>query len=428
MEDLQWVPTLREIDVRGAGGPGGPALVLRPREDDLKAVASPATLWRLATSVLRAGPTGKRRAILVDYKPVHLHRGGRDRGLTIAYSRSDLDRLHLTGARAAAVLGIDASDYLVSAVPSSDRLRFWGLRHLALATSMLAAHPRTGPGSIGAIMDSFERLPVTAVAVLPREAADLAGELAAAGTDVSRVRTVMCVGPPPREESRAAILDAWRAAGASPSLRVLALWGPSAGRALWAECSDQDGGTGLHTYPDLDLVEVVDPAGRPAGAAGDLTYTSLGWNGTALVRYQTGAYVAEGPTSDPCPVCGRTVPRIVGAVRDGAWEPRLTTPGGRFTIDLRGAARVLATARGVDAWLIRLRRSGANAGYAAHIVGEADADRRSELGRRLRLATGHPPSAVELIDREELARHGRGTSGIVEEDRDGPTGPHDRHE
>lgn len=297
-DDLARIPTVDGAAVRGAGGAGSPALVLRPREDDLKTVASLGALWRLATSVLRAGPTGKRRTILVDYKPVHLHRGGEQ--LSIAYSRSDLDRLHRCGARAAAVLGLGSTDYLVSAVPYADRLEFWGIHHLALGASLLALHPRGAGDGFEGVVDAFARVPATAVAVPTGEAVRLAPEVER--VDLGRVRTIVLVGPAPSDDVREQVAVAWRSAGARGDLRVLTLWAQPEARAPWAECAEGGAATGFHTYPDLDIVEATDD--------GELTYTSLGWNGTALLRYRTRTHIG-GIETDPCPGCGRTPPRIV---------------------------------------------------------------------------------------------------------------------
>ena len=55
------------------------------------------------------------------------------------YNGADLDRLHRAGARAAAVLALGDGDYLVSAVPAQPVLAFWGVYHLALGASLLAA-------------------------------------------------------------------------------------------------------------------------------------------------------------------------------------------------------------------------------------------------------------------------------------------------
>ena len=72
----------------------------------------------------------------------------------------------------------------------------------------------------------------------------------------------------------------------------------------------------MHTYPDLDVVQVVDPeSGEPAtGGAGELVLTSLGMRGSALLRWRTGDIVSR-VDSAPCPSCGRTVPRVLGTRR-----------------------------------------------------------------------------------------------------------------
>ncbi len=426
LERLRDVPTVRERDLVGAGGPGSPALVLRPSEDEVKASASIATLWQIATSIFRAGPTGKRRTILTDYKPVHLHADGVDGGLTVAYSRADLDRLHRAGARAASVLGLDATDHLVSAVPASDRLTFWGVYHLALGSSMLAAHPRGAAEPIERVVRAFRRVPATAVAVPAGEALDLAKVLVRAGQDLSRVRTVITVGPPLAPGDRAEVADAWRAAGATGGVSVLALWAPPGARALWAECSETtDGrGSGLHTYPDMEIVELVDPAGRPVrSGGGDLTLTSIGWNGTALVRFQSGTYATEIAT-DPCPSCERTVPRVLGPIIPAAWQPWMALPDGesgpdRLRIDLRGAARVLVTARGVDAWRVELLGSGRGRegdAYVVTVAGRFDADRLVELEDRLRLAVGLAPLQL-VVEEEGVVRDRISEAGAPFEDR-----------
>ena len=352
VEDLARLPTAREADVVYAGGAGGPHLVLRPNEDQVKARASGDVLRSIADRIRSAGAEGKRRALLEQYKPIQLHQAGRDGLLTVASSRSDLDRLHLAGARAAAVLGLTEDDYVVSAVPAGPTLAFWGVYHLALGASLLAVHPRGSGEPADAVIDSFGLVPASAVVVPVGEAVSLAAALIEHGVDLGTVRTVVTVGPPPAADVRARVQEAWLAAGTARGLRVLALWGPSGGRALWAECS---AGNGLHTYPDLGIVEVVDPStGRIAREDGDLTLTTVAWHGTALVRYQTGEYVAS-VTDAACPGCGRTVPRVTGDVIEGAWEPAITTADGVFRADLRGAAVVLGVEPGINAWRTEVR-------------------------------------------------------------------------
>ena len=76
--------------------------------------------------------------------------------------------------------------------------------------------------------------------------------------------------------------------------------------------------------------------------------TSLGWRGTVLIRAATGSWVAGMHTESVHPVSGATVPRIVSAAVDGAWQPAVRVDGGTRRVDLRGATRVVRRAR--EAW------------------------------------------------------------------------------
>lgn len=391
---LHRFPPSRELDLLRSSGLGGPGLLMRPTEEQVKAHASGSLLLDIARSIRRDARAGKRRALLTEYKPVHVHRGGVDDDLAIAYARRDLDRLHRAGARAASVLGLDDSDYLVSTVPAGPTLEWWGVHHLALGSSMLALHPRGAGDRLRRCLGSFQLLPVTAVAVRTDEAVVLARLVAdAPEVDVDRVDTVIVVGPPPDDATRAEITDAWRAAGANEEVRVRALWAPAEVRAPWVECAE--GTTGLHTFPDLEVVEVVDPlTGRVGEADGDLTYTSAGWHGTALLRYQTGTYVA-GLDHEPCPACGRTVPRVVGDVVPGAWQPRADTAAGRERVDLRGVPAVLVHEPGVAAWRVEVGPDGSSPVHRVLVeVAGRFTDDDAAVRRRLATATG--ASDVEL--------------------------------
>lgn len=385
-DDLAALTPSRERDLLTAGGPGAPQLVMRPTEEQVKARASGNVLLELARSIGRGGAAGKQEGLRSEYKPVHLHRAGVDGRLAIAFTRSDLDRLHLAGARAARVAGLDPSDYVVNAVPAGPTLAFWGVYHLALGSSMLAVHPRTG-AALTEVPPAFELLPATAVAVPTGDATRLAAAVLEAGVDVGGVRTILTVGPPPPPARRGRIRRVWESV-AGTEVAVRALWAPSGSRALWAEC---DGGEhGLHTLPDLEHLEVIDPVTLDESDEGDLVYTSMGWHGSALLRYQTGMHV-EGLTHEPCSGCGRTVPRITGAVTPDAWHAPIRAGEGTAWLDLRGAAAVLQ-APGVEAWRVEVDRVGGDDTVLVEVagaVGDLDA-----LTERLAAAMGVWPTDV----------------------------------
>ncbi len=400
-EGLRRFPLTREGDVL-RDSDGGAALLMRPTESQVKRYGSTSALLGIAQRMRGEGEHLRRRALLEEYKSIHVHRAGRSDDLAIAYSRSDLDRLHQCGARAAAVLGLDDADYLISAVPMTPTLEFFGVYHLALGASMLALHPRgdgDGLDRVGA--GAFGLVPATAVAVLRHEAIELAEILAEQDSLLDRVATVVLVGSPPDDEERGEILEAWLAAGASPSVKVLALWAPSMGRALWAE--SEDGTPGLVTYPDLEVVEVVDALTglRTDSGAGDLVITSAGWHGTALLRFQTGVYIEQLTEARDAGGTGRTVPRIVGSVVEDAWQPSIEVDGETFVADFRGAAAVFAQTSGVDAWHVVIPEATKKHPHDRLIVElstKMDDDALATLGQKLNVAMGAPIHELIVAD------------------------------
>lgn len=410
-ESLRRLPPVRELDIQGLGGPGSPALLLRPTEAQVKSRASFSTLWEIARSIRGGGASGKHRAMLSEFKPLHLVTAGRHGGLAIAYTRTDLDRLHRAGARSAAVLGLSERDELVSAVPADDSLRFWGLYHLAQGSSMLAIHPRGAGGAIDEVLRGFALVPATVVAVPVDEAVELAALITETSTDTSRMRTLLLVGPPPSAPRRNDVRDAWTAAGAE-QVRVLSLWAPTGARAMWAECvasAERGASAGLHTYPDLEVVELLEPAtGTPVdGGGGDLTMTSVTWRGTGLVRFGSGDY-AGGLTWEDCPACGRTLPRVTGPFIEGAWQPDLATSQGLRTADLRGTARVLQREPAVTAWRIELvgatsREDGE--GYVIHVAGDRVEGVLPDLQQRATVASGMAPRRLLVDDHADIDAH-----------------------
>lgn len=418
-DDLRRIPARRQADIASAGGEGAPGLLMRPTESQVKARSDSSTLWRILRSVRSEGAAGKRRALLAEFKPIHVHLAGVHDQLAIASSRSDLDRMHRAGARAAAVLGLDDADYLVSAVPPGPRLDWWGVRHLGLGTSMLALQPRAGGwdpngGDLDEVVPAFGLVPATAVAVRPEDAVELAAVLHDADADIARVRTVVTVGLPPSDELREEIAEAWRAAGTEDGLRVRALWGAAGGRHLWAECAE--GTTGLHTYPDLEVLEVLDPiTADPTEGDGDLTLTTAGWHGTALLRYRTGAWT-DVLTTDPCSACGRTVPRLAGEIVPEAWQPELAIGDQLVRLDLRGVAIELSTTEGARTWRTEVQgpaRRGGDERLYVQLGGDVPEEQRQVLADRIERSCGVRPSAVDVTSDVEAVDRAAAEAGSV---------------
>ena len=366
LEALRALDVVSEAEIAGLGGPGNPELLVLPTEDGFKRNAGRGDLFAAAREVGRGGPQGRRSALFRRYKPVHVHEAGSAAVVAIAYTRTDLDRLHLAGARLMEVLGVGADDALVSAVPAGPSVRFWGLYHAALAARMTAVHPRgAGQAPLRPTLRALAMLPATVLAAPVDEALDLLVGLRERNVSIPGLRTLLTVGAPPSAEARRALAAA-ASVLSSGDVRVQAVWAPEMSRALWGECrpptADPAEATyGLHTYPDLEVVQVRDVTtglDAPEAADGEIVLTSLGWRGTALVRVATGAWTGGLSASGACPSCGRTVPRLAPAAADAAWQPRVRSHDGRsIRADLRAVHRVLTPdvleRLGVADWSLR---------------------------------------------------------------------------
>lgn len=277
-----------------------------------------------------------RKALEHRYKPVHWFV---QRGVPLGSSVADLDRLGRIGARWLTGSGVRRDDVVLNVLPAGPHLAYWqvvlGARELAVSAFHLPPVPRE--------VDAATVAPTVVVG----RPADLARLLAVDdGRDPrtdwrARVRVVIAAGQPLDDGLRSRL----QAVLTAPGAVVLWAWAPPGVRALWWECR---GGLDLHTWPDAEVVQVVDPlsgAAVPPGADGEIVWSALGWFGSVLVRLRTGVFAAVDPT--PCPTCDHPGPRL--AVNTG--EPAFL--------------RVLDRHPGVAGWQVELRVVG---GYEELLV------------------------------------------------------------
>ena len=125
--------------------------------------------------------------------------------MLIASSRSDLDRLHRAGARAATVLGLDDRDVLLDAVPSGPSLASAGVTHLAQGASITALHARGHGDDLATVAVAARLLPVTVLVVPVDDAIRLGRTLAGARIELRHLRRVVTLGPPPETDLRGEI-------------------------------------------------------------------------------------------------------------------------------------------------------------------------------------------------------------------------------
>jgi phenylacetate-CoA ligase len=104
---------------------------------------------------------------------------------------------------------------------------------------------------------------------------------------------------------------------------------------------------GLHSHPDLVVVEIVDDAGRaaPDGEIGELVITSLQMEGMPLIRYRTGDITFQVPGACPCGRGGSRIGPILGRK-----QQRLKVKG--TTLYPKTIEDALAAVEGVENFVI----------------------------------------------------------------------------
>jgi hypothetical protein len=397
---LRSLPAAGERDVCPDGDPAGAAALVLQAGEQGWALHAPGPRLRGGLVRRLVAPRAYRSVVEADTRPTTFVTAGLSLRFPVASTRGDLDLVARAGARLWQVLGLTRADVLVAGLAPEPSATLQALRLAALGSGAPAAFPGDDADELA---EALRLLPASVLALPSGRAADLLDEVADIGAPLDSLRTVLLVGAPSDRE-RADVAEALEAAGVRHAV-VLAVHAPDAHRVLWAQCRPSAGGdTGLHTSPDLELVQLVDPESGGEGDVGgprEVVLTQLGFRGTALLRWRTGD-LADRVTDEPCPACGRTVPRVVG-VRRRALVPVLDLPAGRYAVDLRAVAGALLGRPDLIDWRVEVR-AGVPELLLVHLApaaGRDAADVAVAVARDVRAGAGLLPSQVVVspVDR-----------------------------
>jgi phenylacetate-coenzyme A ligase PaaK-like adenylate-forming protein len=143
---------------------------------------------------------------------------------------------------------------------------------------------------------------------------------------------------------------------------VLRTYGFTEAKLAWTECpfAEDAGSAGYHVHPDLALIEIVDPKTgelRGEGEPGEIVFTPLDARGSVVLRYRTGDCIDGGLIYEPCPFCGRIVPRLVGEISrtSEVREMQLDKLKGTL-VDFNQLEHVLDQAEHIGTWQLELRK------------------------------------------------------------------------
>jgi phenylacetate-coenzyme A ligase PaaK-like adenylate-forming protein len=156
------------------------------------------------------------------------------------------------------------------------------------------------------------------------------------------------------------IRELLRAMGAG-DVRVFGTYGFTEARLAFTECpTPDDSYTGYHLYPDLAVFEVVDPKTGEVvadGEDGELVFTPLQGRASCVFRYRTGDLVRGGIRYEPCPHCGRTVPRLSSDLtRESSLKDLQLLKVKGTLVNLEDCAMLLGGIPEVEEWQVELRK------------------------------------------------------------------------
>ncbi len=226
--------------------------------------------------------------------------------VTIYLTKNDLKRLALNEKTALSCTGAGSND-IFQLMTTIDRQFMAGLAYYLGVREMDAGMIRIGPGVPALQWKSILENKVTVLIAVPSFIITLIDFARSNGIDYrnSSVRKIICIGEALREEDLSLnilgrrIREDWE-------VELYSTYASTEMGAAFTECEAQTGG---HLNPDLLHLEVVKEDGTYAqnGEAGEIVITTLGTEGTPLIRYRTGDLARI--YTDACS-CGRTTPRL----------------------------------------------------------------------------------------------------------------------
>jgi phenylacetate-coenzyme A ligase PaaK-like adenylate-forming protein len=278
------------------------------------------------------------------------------------FTQRDLDHLATAGRRVVQIGGARCEDKMLNTFPFAPHLAFW-LTHYAGTTGgvlMLSSGGGKVMGTEGNIRH-LRKLSPDIVIGMPTFIYHLLHQAAQEGVRCPNLRRIILGGEKVSDGLRQKLRDLARELGSS-TVHVLATYGFTEAKQAWPECPFPADAppSGYHLYPDLGIVEVIDPeSGRtlPPGEPGEIVFTPLDARGTVVLRYRTGDYTDGGLTYEPCPHCGRTLPRLLGNLsrRSEIKEMNLDKIKGTL-VDFNQLEYVLDNAPHIGAWQLELRK------------------------------------------------------------------------
>ena len=359
LEDLQRLPLTSKEDLLNT--PENPRKI---REFIL--VPEQRELARRPSTILQAmlhGRANVTRRFEREFRPIFMTctTGRSTESVAFTYTNHDLANLALAGRRIFEICNAEPDFRLLNTFPYAPHLAFW-LTHyggMEFTNFVLSSGGGKVLGTEGQLRFIRQLQPHVLIG-MPTFLYHVLQQAVDEGVKCPTLCRIVLGGEKVAPGTRRKLARLAGKLGAT-SIDIVATYGFTEAKMAWSECPCPHGEqSGYHLYPDLGIVEVVDPkTGEqvPNGEAGEIVFTPLDSRGSVVVRYRTGDLIDGGLVHEPCPHCGRLVPRLVGNISRVSEIKTMRFDKIKGTlVDFNLLEHVLDDAQHLAAWQLELRK------------------------------------------------------------------------
>lgn len=328
----------------------------------------PKVLSRRPSVILRALLHGRERVrdeLDREWRPVFMTSttGRSSEPVPFLYSQHDIARLGLGSGRIVEIGGVEREERMVNMFPFAPHLAFWYMYYAGLDRNVFAL--ATGGGKVMGTEGNLRavvKLKPQIIVAMPTFLYHVLQQAVEQKLRLEGIRILVLGGDKVPDGTRRKLGDLCAQLG-SPDVRIMATYGFTEAKLAWTECPIVPGTPppGYHLYADQGIIEIIDPeTGQvmPDGQGGEIVWTPLDQRGTVVLRYRTGDRCEHGVTWEPCPCCGRRLPRLVGKISRVSDVHALRFQKVKGTIvDFNELERALDDLPGLGAWQIELRKA-----------------------------------------------------------------------
>ncbi len=341
--------------------------VSKERQRDFVLIPKQSVLKREPRNIMHAllhGRNQTKAKLEAEFRPVLLTSttGRSSEPVPFIYTKHDLSHLEITGRRLMEVGRSNVEFRHVNLFPYAPHLAFWQAHYAGMGMGNFVLSTGGGKtiGTEGNIA-VIERVRPDIIIGMPTFIYHLLRQAVDENRSWPYLRRVVLGGEKVPQGLKAKLRELCTQLG-SLGVPIVSTYGFTEAKMVWVECPTMphEGSSGFHLYPDLGIVELIDPqTGKlvPPGSPGEIVFTPLDARGTVVLRYRTGDIAEGGMTWEACPHCGRHCPRLLGPISRVSEKRVLQLDKLKGTlVDFNILEHLLDDLPGLASWQIELRK------------------------------------------------------------------------